>query len=46
MENDDSSSGIMIMKQILKEIVDQTDDIERLDLAYRILKLNEEGRAD
>ena len=45
MENNDESEGaIMIMKKFVKKAVDECNDMEVLDLIYRILKV--EGRAD
>ena len=42
--NDESESAIIIMRKFVKQKVDECDDMEVLDLIYRIL--NEEGRAD
>ena len=42
--NDDSESAIMIMRKFVKKALDECDDMEILDLIYRIL--NAEGRAD
>ena len=45
MENNDESEGaIMIMKKFVKKAVDECNDMEVLDLIYRIL--NAEGRAN
>ena len=45
MENsDDSESAMIIMRKFVKNAVDNCDDMELLDLIYRIL--NAEGRAD
>ena len=42
--NDESESAIMIMRKFVKKALDECDDMEVLDLIYRIL--NAEGRAD
>ena len=42
--NEDSESAIMIMRKFVKKAVNECDDMELLDLIYRIL--NAEGRAD
>ena len=42
--NDESASAIMIMRKFVKKALDECDDMEILDLIYRILKV--EGRAD
>ena len=44
--NDDSESAIIIMRKFVKKALDECNDIEVLDLIYRIIKLNAEGRAD
>ena len=42
--NDDSEIAIMSMQKFVKKAVDECNDIEILDLIYRILKV--EGRAN
>ena len=45
--NEESESAIMIMKNFVKKKVDECDDMELLDLIYRILVFDKtEGRAD
>ena len=41
--NDDSNSDIMNMRKLVIRSINECDDIELLDLIYRIL--NAEGRA-
>lgn len=43
--NDESESAIIIMRKFVKKAVDTCDDMELLDLIYRMIKLNAEGRA-
>ena len=42
--NDDGESAIMIMRKFVIKSINECDDMEVLDLIYRILKV--EGRAD
>ena len=42
--NDESESAIIIMRKFVKKAVDNCDDMELLDLIYRMIKLNAEGR--
>lgn len=45
--NDDCEGAIMIMRWLTKKAIEQCDDMELLDLVYRILVLDiTEGRAD
>ena len=44
MENNDDESAIMIMRKFVIKSINECDDMELLDLIYRILKV--EGRAD
>ena len=45
--NDDSASAKMFMRKLVKKAIDECDDLELLDLVYRILVLDiTEGRAD
>ena len=48
MENkDDSESAIMFMRKLAKKAIDECNDMELLDLVYRILVFDiTEGRAD
>ena len=45
--NDDGESAIMIMRKFVKKAVNECNDMELLDLVYRILMFDmTEGRAD
>ena len=45
--NDDGEAAIMIMKKFVKKAIDECNDMEILDLVYRILVFDiTEGRAD
>ena len=45
--NEDSEGAIMIMRWLTKKAIEECNDIELLDLVYRILVLDiTEGRAD
>lgn len=45
--NDDGEGAIMIMRKFVKKAVNECDDMELLDLVYRILVFDKtEGRAD
>ena len=45
--NDEGESAIMIMRKFVKKAVNECDDMETLDLVYRILVFDmTEGRAD
>ena len=44
--NDESESRIILMKKFVKQAVDGCNNMELLDLIYRIIKLNAEGRAN
>ena len=45
--NDDSTSAKMFMRKLVKKAIDECDDMELLDLVYRILVFDKtEGRAD
>ena len=44
--NDESEIAIMSMRKLVIRSINECDDIELLDLIYRILKLNAEGRAN
>lgn len=45
--NEDSESAIMSMRWLVKKAIEQCDDMELLDLVYRILVFDiTEGRAD
>ena len=48
MENNgESESAIMFMRKLVKKSIDECDDMETLDLVYRILVFDmTEGRAD
>ena len=38
--NDDSNSDIMSIKQLVKKAVDECDDIDLLDLIYKLTEPN------
>ena len=45
--NEESESAKMFMRKIVKKAIDECNDMELLDLIYRILVFdNTEGRAD
>ncbi len=47
MENDDDISAMRSLKQLAKKAIEECNDMELLDLAYRILVCDiTEGRAD
>ena len=46
MENDDDISAMRSLKQLAKKAIEECNDMELLDLIYRMIKLNAEGRAD
>lgn len=43
-KNDDSENAMIIMRKFVKKAVDNCDDMELLNLIYRMIKLNAEGR--
>ena len=45
--NDEGESAIMFMRKLVKKSIDECNDMETLDLIYRILMFDmTEGRAD
>ena len=45
--NDEGEAAIMIMRKFVKKAIDECNDMEILDLVYRIIVFDKtEGRAD